>query len=438
MMRKRIAMKICLMLGIVTIMVCLLLQANISALNTIGAKVGDSQVSVRVKGTVIFDFICMAFVIAFNIGCVIFAMKRIAGPVISANRQLLAMIKDVESGQGDLSKKLEVDTIDETASLVEGINNFIDTLDQIIAKIKNTSSKIESSNEVITDGIRTFEDNAANISAVTEELSASMEGISESVALLADNAKELSDTSADMNSQIDVGHKNVLEMKQRANEVKVGCDLKQKEMSYVLGEKKNTIADAIEKSSQVSSIASLTNDILNIASQTNLLALNASIEAARAGEAGRGFAVVADEIRQLADNSRTTATNIQEISVAVIDAVENLMNSSNELIDFMGNTVMNDYTEFMNLGNTYFEDAESMGNMLDSFNINAGSLKDSSGLMSDEINAISSNINQCADGVTDAAVAVGNLVTLISDIASSSKENEDNVSDLVSETERFI
>lgn len=437
-MRKRIALKICFMLGVMTIMVCLLLQANISALNTIATKVPESGVLTRIKGTVIFDIICMGIVIAFNIGCVIFAMKRIAGPVVSANRQIESLVSAVEAGQGDLSKRLEVDTIDETGSLVKGVNNFINTLDQIIGKIKITSTKIDTSNEVINDGIRTFEDNAANISAVTEELSASMEGISESVSLLADNAKDLSDTSANMNDQIYSGHKNVLEMKQRANEVKAGCETKQMEMSHVLETKKNTISDAIEKSSQVSSIATLTNDILNIASQTNLLALNASIEAARAGEAGRGFAVVADEIRQLADNSRTTATNIQEISAAVIEAVENLMNNSNELIDFMGNTVMNDYTEFKNLGNTYFEDAESMGNMLDSFSINAGSLKDSSGVISEEIDAISSNINQCADGITDAAVAVGNLVNLISDIANSSRENAENVADLVAETERFV
>ena len=82
---------------------------------------------------------------------------------------------------------------------------------------------------------------------------------------------------------------------------------------------------SIEESRQIGNIDNLTNDILDIASQTNLLALNASIEAARAGEVGKGFAVVAEEIRQLAENSKNTASDIQNISVGVVRAVNQLI-----------------------------------------------------------------------------------------------------------------
>ena len=91
---------------------------------------------------------------------------------------------------------------------------------------------------------------------------------------------------------------------------------------------------AIENSRSVEKINSLTSEILSISSQTNLLALNASIEAARAGDAGKGFSVVADEIRVLADNSRDTANNIQHISVAVTQAVEELARDANEMLNF--------------------------------------------------------------------------------------------------------
>lgn len=437
-MKKKISLKIGFMQGFLTICIFLLLLSNIAALNTIGSHVEDSGVLLRIKGTIIFDYICMGAMLLFNAGCLLYSYNKIAKPIVLANRQLDSMIKDIENGQGNLSKRLTVSTKDETGALVVGVNNFIVTLDQIISKIKNVSTQIEEANEVISEGINTFEDNANNISAVTEELSASMEEISSTMEILSNSAKELLSTAEEMSDQVAGGQKNVSAMKQRANEVKTNCEAKQNSMAIILDAKKGVLADAISESRKVNTITQLTSDILNIASQTNLLALNASIEAARAGEAGRGFAVVADEIRQLADSSRTTANNIQEISVAVVAAVENLMSNSNELMDFMGNEVMNDYSEFKELGDTYYEDAATMGTMLDTFTENASILHDASGNIADGINGISANISQCSDGITDAANAVGSLVTLISDIAVSSKNNQSNVADLANETKHFV
>ena len=90
---------------------------------------------------------------------------------------------------------------------------------------------------------------------------------------------------------------------------------------------------SIENSKSVDEINELTSEILAISAQTNLLALNASIEAARAGEAGRGFSVVADEIRNLADQTKLSVSNIQAVSNVVTNSVNELVSTSNDIIN---------------------------------------------------------------------------------------------------------
>ena len=110
---------------------------------------------------------------------------------------------------------------------------------------------------------------------------------------------------------------------------------------------------AIEDSKSVNQVNSLTDDILNIASQTNLLALNASIEAARAGEAGRGFSVVATEISQLAAASQEAANRIQQINRVVTEAVGNLTEHSNGLVQYMNDSILPEFEAFVDAGSAY-------------------------------------------------------------------------------------
>jgi methyl-accepting chemotaxis protein len=131
------------------------------------------------------------------------------------------------------------------------------------------------------------------------------------------------------------------------------------------------------------------------------LALNAAIEAARAGESGKGFAVVADEIRQLADDSKSTASKIQSVIKTVIESVDNLSASSVELLRFMATNVQADYELMLKASDGYNSDAKHLELLISDFRSTAKDLHASIQNIMKAIEEITSATNEGAEGTNN-------------------------------------
>ncbi|MBR6389974.1 MAG: hypothetical protein IKS16_01410 [Lachnospiraceae bacterium] len=194
---------------------------------------------------------------------------------------------------------------------------------------------------------------------------------SEEMRELEASMNQVSDTAASVNSDVKAVGDHVIELAQasedllsyasqmslRADEMRSNAEKNMQNTSDVMGEILVELNNSIEESKSVEQVNVLTKEILAISSKTNLLALNASIEAARAGEAGRGFAVVADEIRELADHSRVAANDIQNVNSMVVKAVSGLIESSDNMVRYVNESVMPDYEGFVASGQQYSSDA---------------------------------------------------------------------------------
>lgn len=177
------------------------------------------------------------------------------------------------------------------------------------------------------------------LSATMEELNSTIEELEYASTAIKDKSTDIDHICTEQVTMIDTVTKETTTLN---HQLKKHYDIAQSQVILMT----DAVADAIHDIAAVKQIDDLTKTILDISSQTNLLALNASIEAARAGETGKGFNVVASEIRRLAVSTRDSASRIQAVNQLVQSSVNQLVNESEAIIDYLQSRVLTDYQQF--------------------------------------------------------------------------------------------
>ena len=356
------------------------------------------------------------------------AHRIIVMPIQKIAQVINGMIEDIHNNKGNLTERVPVQTKDEIAMLATGVNEFLDILQDVIGGVISCSDEINRQQLHVNEVVEVTNQNAGDTSATMEELAASMEEVSATVGYVSDNTREAEASVGDMVDQAVNGTKFAEEIRSRAEELRKLAQESRATADGMIKEFDVSLNASIEDSKQIEKIGNLTADILSIASKTNLLALNASIEAARAGEAGKGFAVVADEIRQLADNSKQTAGNIQQISAGVVAAVMTLAENAGNLVKFINERVLPDYEILERTGEQYLNDSITIDRMM-------GEMRDSMENIGGMMRSVAESKETITNNVRESAQGVGGVVNNTAALAENMKgivEALNQVSDVVS------
>ncbi|MAK73181.1 MAG: methyl-accepting chemotaxis protein [Pseudomonadota bacterium] len=229
-------------------------------------------------------------------------------------RQLVAMLDDIAKGEGDLTKRLNVERADELGDIARGFNAFLDKLQGMIREVVGSVQQVTDASEHTADiALRTND----GVQRQLSEIDLVATAVTEMTATAQDVARNASQAaSAAQNADGSASH---------GREVVRATSETIQNLSQDIQRAVDSV-QALARDSE--NITGILDTIRGIAEQTNLLALNAAIEAARAGEQGRGFAVVADEVRNLAQKTQSSTEEIQHM-------IEQLQNGTRETVKVM-------------------------------------------------------------------------------------------------------
>lgn len=351
--------------------------------------------------------------------------------------QVNAKIYDLVHNEGDLTQKLDVRSGDELELIAGNVNELLAYIRKIMIGISSGSMRLMSTSRKMVDHLSSADESITDVSATMQEMSAAMEETTSSLNQITEAIDEIYSSVERIAGNADAGKVSSQEMESRASGANDAAAEGEKKANIETEKMAASLNEKIAKSKSVEQIEILTSNIIEITEQTNLLALNASIEAARAGEAGRGFAVVADEIGKLAGNSADAAAKIRQVSAEVIQAVDELAEGSQQMIEFVRNSTEEGFGGLVATSENYATDANAMRAMMEQFAQTAEELRSTMDGIRESISAVNIAVEESAKGIAGVSESSVQLTGNVNDIQSEASDNNGIAEDLATEVGKF-
>jgi len=337
-----------------------------------------------------------------------FLSYSIGSTILRPVKTMVEFFTELSRGEGDLRKRVEVDSQDEIGEMAKGFNNFMDKLQSIIKDISGNSMTLDSSSASLTSiagQLATRADDilvrSNGVASAAEEMSANLNNVAAASEQASTNVNMVAAASEEMTA-------TVREIAQNSGKAR-GITEKAVINTNSASEKVNELGEAALQISKVTEV------ITEISEQTNLLALNATIEAARAGEAGKGFAVVANEIKELA---KQTATATLEIK----NRIDGIQNSTNDTVSEIGQItkIIDEVNDIVG----------SIATAVEEQSVSSQEISNNISQASQGIDQVNENVNQSSAVSSTISSDIANVNQGVQDISLNSTQVDTNAKEL--------
>ena len=281
---------------------------------------------IGIKKTAITISIIVFIVIVVVAGLLIFSVTSI---ILHGLKQATAVAHELAEGEGDLTKRMHLQSKDEIGVLGQAIDKMLDNLSSMMGQIQGISKSLDVANKELfnlagemSDETENVAGRASTVAAAAEEMSVNMDVVAGAVADAAQNVTSVSVSTEEI------------------SQISEDISLNTEKARNITGEAVKKAAESSERVNKLGKaadeIGKVTESITEISEQTNLLALNATIEAARAGEAGKGFAVVANEIKDLAKQTADATPEIKSKIDGIQSSTQGTVQGIEEISQVIG------------------------------------------------------------------------------------------------------
>jgi methyl-accepting chemotaxis protein len=341
-----------------------------------------------------------------GLGCMLLAAPltwMMSRSLVRPVTDMVVRIKDIAEGDGDLTKRLTINTSDELGQLGQWFNLFIERLHTIIIQVKTNSDKLSQSSahmtrisEALAGGAEQTAQEANSVAASSEQMSTNMTSIAASMEEASTNVTMVASSAGEMSGTINEITRNAAKARVITGDAVTQADHATAQMGE-LGGSAQEIGKVIET-------------ITEISEQVNLLALNATIEAARAGDAGKGFAVVANEIKVLA---RQTAAATKEIkmrvdgiqqstngTVAEISKITHVIKDINEHVLVIASAVEEQSATTQSISDNVSQAAQGLGDV----NMHVAQSSQVSGVIAEQIGLVTHSANDISQSSAQVSI----------------------------------
>lgn len=356
-------------------------------------KLATQNIASNTKTGKLTSIVTVVATLFLLIGLSIVIVRTTIGPI----KNVVASLKDIAEGDGDLTTRLDDSSKDELGELAVAFNTFVTKIQGTVKEVTGNAEQLHDSSgdlssiaDRLVEGVEQTSTKADTVAVASEEMNANMTSVAAAMEEASTNVSLVAAATEEMTASINEIARNTENANNITNEA-VSQTAECSEQVSTLGIAANEIGNVLET-------------ITDISAQVNLLALNATIEAARAGEAGKGFAVVANEIKELA---KQTSDATMEIKAKV----EGIQQSTQGTVKGMESisTIISNVHEIVSVIATAIEEQLATTNEI-----------------SENISQASTGMIEVNENVAQSAIVVGSIADDITEVNNASHQMEVN------------